>query len=413
MKPAEIVKQAFPDLGQDDIDALSRLAQLATYPPNTRLCHEGALEDIFYILAEGKVAVSQKMVQDDTHTLITLSGPGKVFGHMAVIENKPRAANVYALTPVTVLEISRDVLMEMLGKSPVIAMTIIRQIMSDLRATDRSAIEDLRQKNIELTSAYDDLKKAQSELVEKEKLERELELAKSLQRSMLPEQFPEVPGYSFSGCNIPARYVGGDLYDVLKIDNEHYGLLIADVSDKGVHAALFMALTRALFVAQAERLRTPAETTLAVHHNLFRVSSNLDMFVTVFYGVLNTSNGEMCYIRAGHDRPLLFRTDGSQPVILEARGRFIGGGIEDLILEERVVKFLPGDLFIAYSDGVTDAVNEKNESYTLDRLIACISPRRSLDASKICQMVLDDIYRFRGQAIIFDDITLLVASLAL
>jgi serine phosphatase RsbU (regulator of sigma subunit) len=403
---AAILKRAFPGIGTEELDALCRVVTPRTYPPGATLVTEGAVEHTFYVVAEGQVAITQKLGNDKR--VLALRDPGEFFGEMALIDNKPRTASVTTLVETTVLEVSEDAFNDFLEHSPNIALAMIRRLTANSRASNEAVIADLTRKNVELAKAYDDLKAAQAELVKKERLEREMEIAGEVQRSLLPSRFPAVRGYSFAGRNVPARHVGGDLYDVIKVDDEHVGLLMADVSDKSVHAALFMAVTRTLFLSHARRSLSPAEVALAVHHGLLEVSSNDEMFVTVFYGVLHQPTGQLRYVRAGQDLPLLFRREGDLPLTLDAEGRFLGM-LPELRLEERSVQLEPGDLLVAYSDGVPDAVNEANESYGTVRLINCISEHRSASAEAVCAAMFDDVFVFRGAAPAFDDITVLVA----
>jgi len=402
-----IIKQAFRGVSDAEVEALADVAVEQTYPPGHTLCSEGALEHVFYIVADGQVAITQRLGEHDKRVL-TVRNPGEFFGEMALIENKPRTASVTTVVETTVLEIYEDVFNDFLGNSPTIALALIRSITASLRASDQAAIADLSLKNIELAKAYEDLKAAQQSLVAKERLERELEIAGEVQRSLLPTKFPEAKGYSFAGRNVPARHVGGDLYDVIKIDDEHVGLLMADVSDKSIHAALIMAVTRTLFLSHARRSLSPSEVALAVHNGLLEVSSNDDMFVTVFYGVLHLHSGNLRYVRAGQDRPLLFRADGSAPQTLDAEGRFLGM-LPGLTLEERSTRLAPGDLLVAYSDGIPDAVDTEIGSYGLERLIELISRNRSRSTGEVCDVIFSDVFAFRGAAPAFDDITVLVA----
>lgn len=404
---AAVLRQAFPGVTEDDVAALMEAAVAQTYPPEHVLCHEGEVEHLFYILAEGQAKISQRLGDGSERYIITRQ-PGEFFGEMALIEKMPRAATVTTATRAIVLEISEEAFQQLLSEHPTLALAMIRRFVTNVRASGRATISDLTRKNAELRQAYDDLKAAQAELVQKEKLEHELEIAGEVQRSLLPSRFPQVKGYSFFGRNLPARHVGGDLYDVIKIDDEHVGLLMADVSDKSVHAALIMAVTRTLFLSHARRSLHPVEVALAVHNGLLEVSSNDDMFVTVFYGVLNTHSGELRFVRAGQDEPLLFRAAGGPPEGLWAEGRFLGMWPE-LHLEERAVQLQPGDLLVAYSDGVTDAVDGSNNIYGRERLIALLESRRAEAPKVVCSAIFNDVLEYRGDAPAFDDITVLVA----
>lgn len=403
---AKVIQKAFQNISPGEVQALMQTAEVKTYPPSHILCHEGELELVFYILAEGEVAITNRLSSGGVR-FIGYRYPGQFFGEMAIIDHKPRAASVTTSTVATVIEISEVVFNEFLTKSPHVALSMVRSVSASLRSSSEASIKDLERKNEELAKAYNDLKMAQAELVAKERMERELEIAGEVQRSLLPTQFPSAPGYSFAGRNVPARHVGGDLYDVIQVDNQHLGLLMADVSDKSVHAALIMAVTRTLFLAHARRSLSPAEVALAVHNGILEVSSNEDMFVTVFYGVLNLKSGKLRYIRAGQDKPLLYRAEGGPPVRLDAEGRFLGM-LPGLTLEEREVDLLPGDLLVTYSDGVPDAINSLDENYELERLINLVENHRHAPAKEVCQAIFDDVFNFRGSAAAFDDITVLV-----
>jgi serine phosphatase RsbU (regulator of sigma subunit) len=405
---AAIIRYAFKGITDEEVEGLRRVAEMRTYPAGHTLCREGAVEHVFYIVAEGQVAITKQLGPHEQRVL-ALRGAGEFFGEMALIENQPRSATITTLVETTVLEVSEEVFNDFLQHSPGMALALIRRLTANTRATNEATIADLTRKNEELRKAYEDLKAAQAELVKKEKLEREMEIAGEVQRSLLPSNFPAVKGYHFAARNVPARHVGGDLYDVIKIDDEHVGLLMADVSDKSVHAALFMAVTRTLFLSHARRSTSPAEVAHAVHNGILEVSSNDEMFVTVFYGVLHLPTGQLSYIRAGQDKPLLFRGDGSLPLLLEAEGRFLGM-LPGLALEEKLVDLEPSDMLVAYSDGVSDAVNEDDEAYGTTRLINLIYQHRADSASDICNAIFDDVFAFRGAAPAFDDITVLVTK---
>ena len=160
-------------------------------------------------------------------------------------------------------------------------------------------VSDLRDK-------IDQLERAQQQLVQKERLERELELARQVQQSMLPRSFPHLPGFHFVARNEPARQVGGDFYEVIRLDEDRFGVAIADVSDKALPAALYMALTRSLLRAEAPRQPSPQAVLSNINRLLLELGDG-NSFVTLFYAVVDGNSRRMVYSRAGHDRPLLLR----------------------------------------------------------------------------------------------------------
>jgi sigma-B regulation protein RsbU (phosphoserine phosphatase) len=239
-----------------------------------------------------------------------------------------------------------------------------------------------------------------------------LELAAEVQRDLLPARLLQPPGFRFAAFLAPARTVGGDLYDVIQLDDEHIGILIADVADKGLHAALMMAVTRTLFFQESKRTLSPAEVTCGVHEALMAVGSaresGRDAFVTAFYGVIHLPSGALHYVRAAHERPLLMRP-GHKPMALQGGGRFLGM-IPDLNLDEYQVQLLPGDCLLLFSDGVTDAQNALRQNYGHERLAAVLALAGQLDAASVVRAVVDDVAAWTGDAEPFDDLALLVVK---
>ena len=403
-----VPKNQLTRLSPADIDALRAVATVKQYPADAVLCHQGALEKVFYVLQQGTVKIAQR-VSDTEELLIGFRNPGEFFGEMAIIDNSPRSAAVTALTPVDVLEIDEATFNQALHNRPELALTLLRHSQTELRNTMRREIGELQQKNEELRRAYADLQAAQAELIRNERIQRDLELAAQLQRSLLPKEFPRAEGLSFAARAQPAREVGGDFYDAFQLDDRHVGLLIADVSDKSIHAAIFMAIVRALFHTEVPRTLSPGDVVQAVHQSLLDVSSEDNMFVTAFYGVVHLDTLHMMYVRAGHDRPLLLRRDGSLET-LPGAGRFIGM-LDNLIIDERSIDLHRGDRLIMYSDGVVDARNTADESYGFDRLVQIVQAGPGLAAEAIRQAIMNSVMDFQGSAPQFDDITLLVAAI--
>ena len=253
---------------------------------------------------------------------------------------------------------------------------------------------------------YDELQAAQKEIIEKEKIEHELALAAEVQRSLLPPEIPQPTMFSIDAYLQPAHMVGGDFYDVIEIDNEHYGILIGDVADKGIHAAMFMAVTRTLFQCQVYNSLSPAHVTKAVHQHIMDAISSQDIFVTAFYGVLHCPTGRLTYVRAGHELPLLFRP--GQPVdTISSVGRFLGM-IDNLDLEEYTFKFQPGDRLVLYSDGVPESTNVSGDQFGNERFMECLSKNGKLTATQIVNQIVKTTNTWTHGRDQFDDLTLLV-----
>jgi sigma-B regulation protein RsbU (phosphoserine phosphatase) len=260
-------------------------------------------------------------------------------------------------------------------------------------------IEELRLKLAQLETA-------QAELVGKERLERELELARQVQQNVLPRVFPALPGYSFAAKNEPARQVGGDFYDVIVLDDDHFGVIIADVSDKGMPAALYMALTRSLLLAEARRSCSPLAVLMNVNHLLLELGQS-SQFVSVFYGIVDRRTNTLTYARAGHDRPLLVRQKAVMP--LGGSGMVLGlFSTHPFFLSEESLILQDGDRLVLYTDGLTDMVSPEGEFYGLEQLIERLRLCCDILPDELCSAIFDDLKAYQGSSEQFDDMTLLV-----
>jgi phosphoserine phosphatase RsbU/P len=265
-------------------------------------------------------------------------------------------------------------------------------------------VESLRQKIAALESA-------QAGLAEKERMAREMELARQVQQSVLPSMLPQVPGYCFAAYSEAARQVGGDFYDVIDLDADHFALAVADVSDKGMPAAMYMVLTRSLLVAQARREHSPAQVLREVNQLLNELST-AGMFVTVFYAVINKQTGSMRYARAGHDRPVLMR-QGQQ---LELGGKGIALGVleqDTFYVEEQQMQLAPGDRLVLYTDGLTDVMTPEQELYGHERLLLLLQSLAHLPPQEFSNSIHRALGDFQNGAEQFDDMTMLVMEAAL
>lgn len=402
-----IFRTIFKGVEDKALDILRSVAQTRSYPAKTVLCKQGELEHIFYIIVDGRVAVTQ-VLEDGQERLLGIRGPNEYFGELGLLDDRPRMATVMSLTPLTVLEVTEEVFDNLIEVSPAIGYALMRHLIDLFRNTDKLAIEDLTAKNRELQKAYRELQAAQAQLVEKERQDRELEIAASVQRSLLPASLPEYPDYRFAAYLEPARQVGGDFYDVIELDEDRVGILMADVADKSVQAALFMAVTRTLFKVESHHSLSPAEVALAVHQGMLDVSSDDDIFVTAFYGVLHRPSGRLEYVIAGQERPLLIRP-GQAIEALAGRGRFLGM-MESLQLDEYRLQLQPGDMLLLFSDGVPDAMDRHGEQYGYERLRLLLERQTGLTPQKLVEAVAADIAQWSAGAPPFDDVTMLVVE---
>jgi sigma-B regulation protein RsbU (phosphoserine phosphatase) len=243
--------------------------------------------------------------------------------------------------------------------------------------------------------------------VEKGRLERELQMAREVQASLLPRQTPQTPGWEFVARWRPAREVAGDFYDFIAAEGQ-IGLVIADVTDKGMPAALFMALTRSIVRASVTGAPSPA-AGMARANRLLCADATGGMFVTLFYGLLDPTSGELTYVNAGHNPPLLRRAGQDQLISLTRTGMALGV-LPDTAFEQRSVRLNPGDFLLLYTDGVTDATDARRAEFGMGRLQRVRLDRRDAPAAEILAALEGAIADFSGAAAPFDDMAMMVVK---
>ena len=234
-------------------------------------------------------------------------------------------------------------------------------------------------------------------------LQNELTVASKMQQSILPTEFPEGTRYQIAANMVPAREVGGDFYDVFKLDSGKIGLAVADVSDKGVPAALFMMSSRTALKGATIGCPEPGEALSEVNRQL-QENNESAMFVTVFYAVFNPKNGELTYANGGHCPPLLVHSDGSSE-LLSLTGGLALGVAPDLVFRQRKVKLAAGDTLIMYSDGVSEAMNGDGEEFGIKRLCELFAANPTKHADAANQAVFKAVGAYAGDTPQSDDIT--------
>ena len=249
------------------------------------------------------------------------------------------------------------------------------------------------------------------EALERRRLQAEMEEAEIIQRNLLPDAPPEIPGYELAGISIPRGDVGGDYYDFIREPNGCWGLAIADVSGKGMQAALLMATLRAGLLSEVARRKDLPSMAITLNSLLYE-SSTIGKFATFFYAQLHPETGELTFINAGHNHPVVVRRDGSLEQ-LEVGGVMLGMFPDDMIeqvstFNQQTIKLDSGDIVLFYTDGVTETLNINNELYGENRLEHLASQVHRRDAKEICDTIHNAVLEFQGEAQQFDDLTLMV-----
>ena len=239
---------------------------------------------------------------------------------------------------------------------------------------------------------------------EKKQLEYELRLARQIQKSFLPAACPSVRGYQLCSEWKTAREVSGDFYDFVSLHGERQGMLIADVSDKGMAAAMFMALSRTILRTMAIGKPTARET-LERANDLILADAHSEMFVTVFYAVLDPDANRLTYVNAGHNPPLFYRAAHKELTTLKEHGLALGV-MPGISLEEHEIEMAPGDLVLMYTDGVTDAINSREEEFGMDRLADLVMTNAHQPVECIVDEITRAVTEFAGEGIHFDDVTM-------
>lgn len=398
----------FRDLPKLELYQLVNELPIETFEEGQYVFHEGEPGNSLYVVVKGELQIMLAAGTEDEMHLRTC-GPGEYVGEMSLIMPKGRrTASVRATTTTQLWVMTRDKFNECLQRWPFLAYSMVSIMSERLDSSNESAFHDLVAKNQALQKAYDELKEAQDQLIEKERLERELQVAADIQLSILPDVLPDTEEFSFGARILPARQVGGDFYDVFELKDHRLGILIGDVADKGVPSALFMARAHALIMAEADIGATPAEVMNLVNTHITRLQKSTQ-FVTVLYGILDLKTREFSYARAGHEPPLIMHADGSVDRMPHSPGMAIGLW-EPVTLDEKMVKLNSGDTLILYTDGMTDCRDPKGEAFGLERIKKTLSDLAKQNAQYICNTLLETLQAYQDGSKQDDDVTLVAVK---
>jgi phosphoserine phosphatase RsbU/P len=247
-----------------------------------------------------------------------------------------------------------------------------------------------------------------SKSIERERLHQEMMVAQRMQKRLLPQSLPDISSAEFAAVSESSLEVGGDYYDVITLADERIGIVVGDVSGKGVSAAFYMAEVKGIVMSLSKICATPRELLLRANDTLLETLEK-NMFISAIYGVLDVRNATLALARAGHC-PVIYVTNHSAELI---RSTGIGLGLTgsaqfDLATEERTMKLQPGDMFIFYTDGITESRNAEMEEYGYDRLKQIASTCSDCSANEMKEMILQSVQTFIGQGTYNDDVTLIV-----
>jgi len=242
------------------------------------------------------------------------------------------------------------------------------------------------------------------------KLELELSLASEIQKSMLPRSIPRLEGYEFSAAMVPAKSVGGDFFDFIHLGEDLLAIAVGDVSDKGIPAALFMAMVRSLLRAEAHPGRSPARVLRSVNRHLMDMNEK-EMFVTILFGILNRTSHQFQYARAGHEAPIFFDAQGSFNRLSKTNGQALGV-FPEIALDEQTVLFSRGSQLLIYTDGIPDSTNRQNVSFGLDGVVRTVGRLTGSSAQVVCDELIRAAVEHQAGSQPYDDMTVVVVRSA-
>lgn len=394
----------FADLPESELDRVLTALDVKELKDHEILFREGDPGEHFYIVMKGELQVLMAAGQMEELQL-NLMREGEHFGEMSLIlPGGHRTATVRARGDATLLSMSRAQFLDLTKKHPELSGSMMRVLSQRLDATNTQTFRDLTEKNKQLQTAYDELKAAQAQLIDKERLERELQVAAEIQISILPDELPELDDFSFGARILPARQVGGDLYDVFLLKDDKVGVLIGDVADKGVPSAIFMARAHALIMSEADLGMTAGEVLHVVNRHITRLQKSTQ-FVTVLYGILDLKTRVFSYARAGHEPPLILNADGTVERLPHSSGMALGLW-DSITLDERTITLPPGSTFLLFTDGMTDCRDTHGEPFGLERIKTTLSGLSNVNAQRACDHLLETLMNYQDGSKQDDDVTL-------
>ncbi len=396
------------DLPKAERDYLASALTVITLKPGEVLFHEGEPGESLYAILDGRLDVLLGHNTPDEKLLASL-GPGEFIGEMSLlIPGRMRTATARAALRSTLWKMTRLDFDALMVRQPQLAYTMVQTLTKRLDATNTATFRDLQEKNRQLQQAYDELKAAQAQIIEKERLERELQVAAEIQVSILPQELPLVKGYIFGAHMQPARMVGGDFYDIFLLDGGRLGVVVGDVADKGIPSAIFMARTHALIMAEAVHGGTPGDILRRANAHLIHLQQS-DLFVTVLFGILDLETGHFSYARAGHELPILLTADGQVRTLPQAPGQPVGL-FDDLLLDEQSLSLPSGGTLVLFSDGLTDCCSPGGEAFGHARVSSVLGGQMGRAGQQVCDALMEALAGYQSGAPQDDDITIVTIS---
>ncbi len=362
----------------------------------------------------------QRIISAEELQDLLLPNDGFVVKELQEKTGEPQVLEIDWNDPVSWIQIHKSdiehpetIILKQMNARLIVPMTTNRQLLGFLTLGEKPSEEPYSKEEKELlvNVAYQmaiavDYSLQSDRLAEQEKLRREIEIAKQVQGQLFPQRLPVLKTLDYIGICRAAREVGGDYYDFLEIGPGRLGFVVADISGKGISAALLMASLQALLRSHAHLHGDRAELLVWDINRLMHSSTTNGKYASLFYGFYDDLSGLLAYVNAGHLPPILLRKDGS--IVRLRTGGMVVGMMPDTAYKQEIVKLQAGDILLIFSDGITEAMNTKDQEFGEERLLALISSLADLSAASISEAILKSIADYVGTAPQHDDSTLVV-----
>jgi serine phosphatase RsbU (regulator of sigma subunit) len=353
--------QRVPFIGRlpaEEMDYLIQVLYQRQFPADTILFNEGEAGDRLSILIQGKIEIIKSLGTENERCLSTLKA-GDIFGEASLLfPDRHRYASARTMTPVLLLEMLHSDFETLMLRQPKLGIHVMREMTLRWSTSEQAVIRELSEKNLQLLQANQELKQAQMQLIEKERIEHELALAQKIQQGILPKETPAPPGWQIMTYWQPAHAVGGDFYDFITLPKDRISVLIGDATGKGIPAALVMATTcsilRAILAGIDQDPELSPGKVLALANDLLCQQMPPGMFITCLLALFDLENGNLRYANAGQCLPYHLSRDGISE--LRATGMPLGL-LPGMDYEDQQALIKGGDSVVLFSDGLVEAHN--------------------------------------------------------
>ena len=360
--------------------------------------------------------VDEKDIVNPLHTMIRVHDKindntlrfNKIISDLIIAKRKPLRINEFNAKEVIELSDQSGIRMKSLLSVPMIIKGKMIGILSLFNKESSEGFTEGDQKLLSIIASQSAHVIENSRLFDEEKkllqIQQELQVARDIQKNLLPKEIPKINGYDIYAVNIPAREVGGDYYDFIKISETKTAIALGDVSGKGLPAAMLMANLQATLRSQL-MFCDCAKECIKRANNLLYKSTDISKFVTLFFGILDTERNTLTYCNAGHNVPIFLQRNKK---IELNKGGIILSCIEDSNYDEEEILFEEGSTLVVFSDGITEAMNEAEDEYGEERLFELIKQHNNLTSEKLAHEILTDVRKFTKEVPQMDDITIMV-----